>query len=355
MGQSANAACTINPGGAGGGGTGINYQAYNPALATYTVMPSAAVLAVPNTPSSGEILMRMTRNLPSWSGAAQGQATAYYGCVNGTIEYFNGNGGLVSGFSNVYATNMPGIGYRVAYYMPLGVPSQAVFAPTQYANPYTNGVMFYPMGGNSNFPGVLQAMIELVTTGQPITPGALNVGNIFGQVTVPGAPATQLYRVAMGGSLTFANPTCETVLPALTMTLPDVSTTTLIQDGVGPKTELVVQVTCAVPGTLSPDITIDTSNQVPGGANTLSNVSTAANKAEGVGIEVWLGSATPGGSYTPVTFGLEEANYGAPTGGSTPTDLWDFRIAANLKVLGPTTDLRAGPVQSTATLTFTYN
>lgn len=354
IGQAANAACTINPGGPGPT-TGINYQAYVPASSQYPISPPQAVIAAPNNPTAGQVLMRMTRSLPILVGAAQGRGTAYYGCVQGTTEIFSGVGALVGGFNNVYSTGIQGVGYRVAYYMTAGDPSSAEFAPKSYVNPYANGVLFYPFGGSSVGPTNLETMIELVATGGPVGLGTISASQVSAQSTVAGAPATQLYKVSLASSITIANPTCNTTSGALSMTLPDVSTTTLLQDGEGPKTDLTFNVSCNVPSSLSPSITIASSNLVSGTQNTLANVSTAANKAEGVGIDIWLGSPGPGGGYATPTLGLAFPDYGTSVDGTSPTSLWSFRVAANLKKIGANNTVRAGPVMSTATLTFTYN
>ncbi|OZI77305.1 fimbrial protein [Bordetella genomosp. 12] len=349
----ARAACAVNPGGTGPA-TGTTYERYDPNSARYPLSPPQTIIAAPSNPTPGQILMRMTKPLPTYSGGQQGRGTAYYGCTQGTVENFAGAGALVAGFSDVYSTGLQGIGYRVAYYMQSGDPNSAVFAPQSYANPYANGVLYYPFGGGEAGPS-LETMIELVATGGPVGLGTISASQVYGQSTVAGAPATQLYKVYLASSITVANPTCDTTSAALTLTLPDVSTTTLLRDGEGPKTDLTFSVACNVPSTISPSITIASSHLVAGTQNTLANMSSAANKAEGVGIDVWLGSPTPGGGYTAPTFGLAHPDYGVSADGASPTSLWSFRIAANLKQIGANNTVRAGPVTSTATLTFTYN
>jgi hypothetical protein len=350
----ASAACAVNPGGYGPT-TGNAYDPYAPAASQFSIAPTSSILAAPSNPVAGQILMRMTRPLPTLTGSAQGRATAYYGCVQGTAEVFSGIGSLVSGFTNVYSTGIAGIGYRVAYYMTAGDPSSAVFAPQIYTNPYANGVMFYPFSGSSVGPTNLETMIELVATGGPVGLGTITAAQVSAGSAVAGAPSTQLYRVYLASNITVANPTCNTTSSALSLMLPDVSTTTLLQDGVGPKTDLMFSVSCSVPSSLSPSITVNSPNLVANTTSTLSNISTDANKAEGVGIELWLGSGAAGGGYFAPTFGTAYPNYGSSSDGDLPATLWNFRIAANLKKLGANNAVRAGPVMSTATLTFTYN
>jgi type 1 fimbria pilin len=344
-------ACDYNGGGNYGPATNMLYDAYAPAASQYGLTPISVVIPVPLNPTANQVLMTMTRPLASLSGAAQGQATPYGRCNNSRVEKFDGFG---APNGNVYPTSVAGIGYRVTYYMQSGDAGSAVYAPWSQQNPYASGVMFYPFSGSSAGSSV-ETMIELVATGDPIIPGTITSANVYGQTTLAGFTSALLYRVYMTQDVVVANPTCTTDLPTLVLNLPDVSTTTLLRDGEGPKKDLTFGVTCNVPNTISPVITVTSSNLVAGTQNTLANVSTATNKAEGVGVELWLGSPTPGGAYTAPTLGIAAPNFGTPTS-ALPSATWDFTVAANLKMTATTaSDVRAGPVQSTATLTFTYN
>lgn len=347
--------CASNPGGRAPSGT--RYQAYSPQLFQKGIAPAQATLAVPANPVAGQVLMRMESFLPNLTGAAQGAAAAYILCPPGAVERFASNGVLAPGFDNVYRSNLNGIGYRIAYYVNGSDGGQSAYAPVQFVNEFTNGVMIFPFGG-SQFGSTIRTSIELIATGGAVSPGVLLTSSISAQSTLSGggaAPALNLYRVFLNGSVTVAQPTCSAPpQAALTMTLPDLSTTDLVRDGEGPQTNTTISVNCTFSSQNSPSLTIASSYVIPGSTNVLSNISPANNPAEGVGVEVLLGPANPGGSFIQPNFGLAYPSLGAPVG-NLPTTAWRFVIGAKLKQTGATNTVRAGPVRATATLTFTYN
>ncbi|MFQ1083550.1 fimbrial protein [Bordetella trematum] len=348
--------CRANPGGQGPA-TGTHYMAYNASLFQKIVTPPMTSMPVPSNPVKGQVLMRMSSPLPYLSGGAQGQAAPYYRCPPGAIEEFRpASGILVPGMDDVYYTTVQGIGFRVAYFSGgSGNYGYARYAPQRFVNSYDSGVMIFPFAGVDIGPGAI-AMIELVALGGPINPGQVIGSLVSAESFLSGggaAPAQSLYRVAMQGNVNITIPTCTAPAQSgLTMNLPDVSTTTLLREGEGPMSDTTIQVNCTASSMNSPSMSISSSYLVPGTVNALSNISTASNKAQGVGVEVWFGNQS--GTYTRPTFGLAYANHGTPIG-SRPTYLWNFKVGAKLKQLGQASDVRPGPVRATATLTFTYN
>lgn len=348
--------CRANPGGSGPA-TGTTYQAYNSALFQKVIPPAQSTMPVPSNPVRGTVLMEMSVPLPYLTGGGQGQAAPYYRCPPGAIEEFRPpSGTLVPGMTNVYYTNLDGIGFRVAYFAGgTGSYGAARYAPQTFVNGYDSGVMIFPFAG-VDIGAAAKTQIELVATGDPISPGVIlaNMISARSYLSAGGsAPAQTMYNVSLQSNITISVPTCTAPAQSgLTMTLPDVTTTTLLTDGEGPMKDTTIRVNCTATSQNSPSMTIASAYLAPGTTNALTNISSATDKAEGVGVEVWIGSQS--GSYTRPTFGLASPNHGTAVGG-TPTSAWDFIIGAKLKQLGPNNQVRPGPVRSTATLTFSYN
>lgn len=348
--------CRANPGGAGPS-TGTTYMAYNSSLFQKVIPPQYATMPVPSNPVRGTVLMRMYSPLPYLTGGGQGQAAPYYRCPPGAIEEFRPPSGvLIPGMSDVYYTTVPGIGFRVAYFAGgTGSYGTARYAPQMFINSYNSGVMIFPFAGVDIGAGA-RAQIELVATGDPISPGVIQASMVSARSYLSAggnAPAQTLYSVALQSNVTISVPTCTAPAQSgLTMTLPDVTTTALLANGEGPMKDTTIRVNCTASSQNSPSMTISSAYLAPGTTNALTNISSATDKAEGVGVEVWIGSQN--GTYTRPTFGLAAPNHGIPAG-TTPTSSWDFIIGAKLKQLGSANQVRPGPVRSTATLTFTYN
>lgn len=347
--------CHANPGGSAPSGT--VYQGYNSSLFQKVIAPAQSTIPVPSNPVRGTVLMQMSSPLPYLTGGGQGQAAPYYRCPPGAIEEFRPPAGvLVAGMTDVYATTVPGIGFRVAYFAGgTGNYGTARYAPQTFVNSYNSGVMIFPFAG-VDIGSAARAQIELVATGDPISPGVIQASLVSARSYLSSggnAPAQTLYNVSLQSNVTISVPTCTAPAQSgLTMTLPDVTTTTLLADGEGPMTDTTIRVNCTASSQNSPSMTISSAYLAPGTTNALTNISSATDKAEGVGVEVWIGSQS--GSYTRPTFGLAAPNHGVPVG-TTPTSSWDFIIGAKLKQLGLANQVRPGPVRSTATLTFTYN
>ncbi|MGE8604383.1 adhesin [Bordetella trematum] len=347
--------CYANPGGSAPSGT--VYQAYNSAAFQKVIPPAQSTIPVPSNPVRGTVLMQMSSPLPYLTGGGQGQAAPYYRCPPGAIEEFRPPAGvLIPGMADVYYTTVPGIGFRVAYFAGgTGSYGTARYAPQTFVNSYNSGVMIFPFAG-VDIGSAARAQIELVATGDPISPGVIQAGSVLARSYLSAggnAPAQTLYSVSLQSNVTISVPTCTAPAQSgLTMTLPDVSTTTLLANGEGPMTDTTIRVNCTASSQNSPSMTISSAYLAPGTTNALTNISSATDKAEGVGVEVWIGSQS--GTYTRPTFGLAAPNHGIPAG-TTPTSSWDFIIGAKLKQLGLANQVRPGPVRSTATLTFTYN
>src|SRR5690606_7465280 len=190
-----------------------------------------------------------------------------------------------------------------------------------------------------------------------ISPGVVNGNMVSAESVMTGGgsvAARALYKVWMGQNVTFSVPTCAARpgQSGLTMTLPDLSTTDLLLNGQGPMSDTTIVVDCSTPLTRTPSVAVNSPYLIPGTINALSNVSPDPGKAEGVGVEVWLGSSS--GDYTAPTFGQLYNGFGVPVG-AVPTNSWNFLIGAKLKQVGANNTVRPGPIRATATLTFTYD
>jgi type 1 fimbria pilin len=343
-------ACTVNPGGQGPSGT--QYAGYSASLYQIAV-PIPNTFIIPSHPAPGEILLSGEVPLPTLEGGQAGAGAPLIQCPMGTIETFQGNGGTVPGMSDVYPTSVPGIGYRVYYY--LSSDGQAT-APAQFVNEYPSGVLIYPMNNSSSpYGSNMRTRIELVATGDQIRPGTISAAQVFGQggVAGGGSAATTFYKVGLLNNVTVSQPTCGITNPsALLVTLPEVSTRQLATSGVGHMVYTTLQVACNAARDEAPAITLTTTNLAPQVPGTLGNQLTDGAAAQGVGVQVQY--ELPSGNAIPFEQGVATHSAGMPMG-ALPTDHWLFRLSAQFVRLGSASDLRPGNVRATATLTFTYN
>lgn len=342
-------ACRLNQGGTTNKGN--KYMAYR--SSGYVVGLSAGMTSrpLPAEAQRGQILFStMDAALPSLYGEAQGQAAPLYYCPPGTTERFDGNGAYIDSAYKLYATGVPGIGYRVYYYIN---GSEQISAPITFSNNYQTGALVFPMNGSGQS-GYLTTRIDFVATGQPIQPGVIRANQIFGQVTVPNSGLSipwQLYKVYMNQDITITVPTCNvTNTAALNMTLPDVSTTQLVGGKGGAVSETTLQVSCSTSSRAAPSLKITANSLVSGQVATLRNQDTGATGAKGVGVQLSLWDPAIG-SFRAPAIGSEEKNAGTAIG-ALPTNLWSYRLGANYKQVDTT--VQAGAVKATATLTFTY-
>lgn len=342
-------ACVLNQGGATNNGN--TYMAYRASGYIVRVSANTTSRPLPFSAQRGDILFSTPAvGLPSLSGSARGQAAPLYLCPPGTTEKFDGNGPLIDSTYNLYATGVPGIGYRVFYYIEDG---KEIAAPYVANNPYKTGALVFPLNG-SGYSGYLTTRIDFVATGEPIQPGTIQASRIFGQVTVPNAGTSipwQLYKVFLNQDIIITVPTCNVInTAALNMTLPDVSASQLVVGKGGDVIETNLQVNCSTASMAAPSLKITANNLVSGQTATLRNQDTGTTGAKGVGVQlsVWDPAS---GSFRAPAIGSEEKNVGTAIGG-LPTKQWSYRLGANYKQVDPT--VRAGDVRASATLTFTY-
>ncbi|MDM9560289.1 fimbrial protein [Bordetella petrii] len=343
------AACKENPGGTAP--SGQPYDRYNSTLFQVAVRPQQTTIALPPSVTAGELLFSTQETpLPSLSGSSQGQAVPVYDCPAGTIERFEGNHALIG--TSLYATGVPGIGYRVYYYIS---DTESRPAPVEYANPYRAGAMVFPFNGAHQLGTNLRTRIDFIATGDPIVPGIISAGFISGRASLAGGGAIStppLYRVFLAESIRITPPTCSVSnTAALTVQLPGLPVH-MLQRGEGAGiTTANLELACSSPSDVSPSIKITPTNPVAGYPATLGNQETGSEGARGVGIQVWLADPVTS-QYRHARFGEVENGMGASLEG-LPSSRWLFRVGASYLQVEPT--VTAGKVRAGAVLTFTYN
>ncbi|MNX26555.1 hypothetical protein D3C86_566240 [compost metagenome] len=340
--------CSVNTSG-GRGPSGVIYDPFS--YYQFSLPSGRSSFAAPAQATQGQVLFAVERYLPAYAAGAQGRVAPLYNCPPGAMEYFNGNGTLVPGTSDIFRTNIAGIGYRVFYY--LNNQSGAT-APVYYINNYANGVLVFPFD-SPNFGANTRTRIEVVATGEPIGTGTLNSSLIFAQTSVSGTggtvPPAGLYRVGLVGDVQITRPTCNVSNPsALNLTLPDATLSALKSGSAGEVTATNLLVTCAATSTAAPSVSIS-GTTVSGYPATLANQDTTAAGAKGVGVRLWIHDPQTGDFRQP-TMGLAEKSLGSAVG-AVPTTTWSYRVGASYLQVAPTPT--AGAVRATATLTFTYS
>lgn len=341
--------CRLNQGGTTNKGN--RYMAYRSSGYVVALPAGMTSRPLPSAAQRGQVLFSTSAvALPSLYGEGQGQAAPLYYCPPGTLERFDGNGSYVDSSYKLYATGVPGIGYRVYYYINGG---EEIAAPVTFSNNYQTGALVFPMNGSGQS-GYLTTRIDFVATGQTIQPGTIRASQIFGQVTVPNSGLSipwQLYKVYLNQDITITVPTCNvTNTAALNMTLPDVSATQLVGGKGGSITETNLQVSCSTSSRAAPSLKITANSLVSGQVATLRNQDTGTTGAKGVGVQLSLWDPAIG-SFRAPAIGSEEKNAGTAIG-ALPTNLWSYRLGANYKQVEST--VQAGAVKASATLTFTY-
>lgn len=340
-------ACTVNSGGTTSKGN--RYLAYSATSNNYTVSPLRTAQPLPATSVRGDVLFSTAeRSYPTLEGESQGMAAPLYNCPAGTTEYFTGNGAYDSA-SRSYATGIPGIGYRVYYYIGNG---EELAAPQQFSNPYTQGALVFPMSSSAR--GYYRTRIDFVATGAEIKPGTIYAANIFGtaslSVAVNGLPG--MFRVGLDRNITISTPTCTVKNPAnLVLNLNDVSLIDM-NNGTGENRlyETELQVECSAASQASPTVRLS-SSYVAGASYPGTLLNQESNGATGVGVRLWLHDPAIG-QHRLATFNTIDANRGTAIG-AKPTSTWSYKIGASYLRVGGT--VTAGTVKSTATVTFTYS
>lgn len=340
--------CSVNTSG-GPGPSGVNYEPFS--YYQFSLPSGRSSFAAPAQATQGQVLFAVERYLPAYSGGAQGRVAPLYNCPPGAMEYFNGNGALVPGTTDIFRTNIAGIGYRVFYYLN---SQSSVTAPVYYVNGYANGVLAFPFD-NPSFGANTRTRIEVVATGEPIGTGTLISALIFGQTSVSGTGGTVapggMYRVGLAGDVQITRPTCNVSNPtALNLTLPDATLSALKSGSAADVTATNLLVTCAATSTAAPSVSIS-GTTVSGFPATLANQDTTTAGAKGVGVKLWIYDPQAGDFVEP-TMGLAQKSLGAAVG-ALPTTTWAYRVGASYLQVAPTPT--AGAVRATATLTFSYS
>ncbi|MCD0502869.1 fimbrial protein [Bordetella petrii] len=342
--------CYRNTGGHAPSGT--YYEAYSSGSFQIAVSAFANEYAVPADPSPGQVLFSTTETyLPALSGPQEGRAAPVYDCPAGTIEHFNGNGPLVDAINKVYATSVPGIGYRVYYYVD---DETEVAAPVSYVNDYLRGVLVFPFNGSYGGSSV-RTRIDFVATSTTVSPGTILAATTYGESSISGASVPSglggLYKVRLAHDINIKAATCAISNPAaLNVTLPRVPAYLVGEHENTGVFMTNITVTCSNPSVLSPTVRVTAASTVSGYAATLANQETGPTAARGVGIKMWLHDAAQG-EVRPVSFGETENGLGSPQE-SLPARVWSFRFGGSYMQVGPT--VTGGRVKATATITFTY-
>ncbi|MFD4841185.1 fimbrial protein [Achromobacter sp. NPDC058515] len=338
--------CSINSGGPGPSGT--RYAAFSGYQ--FSLNSGRDSFATPAQATQGDLLFAVEQGLPTLTGGDQGKVAPLYNCPPGMMEYFNGNGDLIAG-TDIFRTNIAGIGYRVFYYL----NSQGyATAPVAYFNEYANGVLVFPFD-HPGFGPNTKTRIEIVATGEPIGTGILNASRIYAQVSVSytGGPMPPggMYRVALSRNVTITRPTCSvTNQDALSLTLPDATLSALKSGSAGEVKSTDLLVTCGGASMAAPSLSISGAT-VSGYPATLANQNTTTAGAKGVGVRLWIHDPQTGDFRQPA-MGLAESSLGTAVG-ALPTATWSYRVGASYQQVESTPT--AGAVRATATLTFTYS
>ncbi len=313
----------------------------------------SVTISIPSRPTPGEVLLAKEVPLPTLFEGAAGRGAPLKLCPPGTVETFLGDGRPLAGTGDIYETSVRGIGYRVYYY--LSNESRQT-APVMYQNPYSAGVLIYPMNTDNHPQGTnVRTRIEFVATGSrsPAEPSAPGCMAKEGSSAPSPPPIPALYRVQMSGTVTVAHPTCSITNPAaLNVTLPEVSTSQLAASGTGGTTTTTLGVACSANRDDAPLITLranSLASQVPG---TLNNELTDSTAAKGGGRTGTVRDAFRKLGALPARNRHRGAGHPAS---ALPTNQWQFRLGARFARLGSAAELRPGKVRATATVTFTYN
>ncbi|KRC72965.1 hypothetical protein ASE30_09010 [Achromobacter sp. Root83] len=351
--RSAPTMCRVNNNG-GVSSQGNRYDGFDVGIWQITVRPRSSSYPVPANKGFGQLLFSSTETqLPWLTGQAQGRAAPVYDCPSGGLEMFNGRGSPISG-SDVYQTGVAGIGYRVYYYIS---SNESVSAPWYAANTFTSGALVFPFNGNS-FGSNLRTRIDFVSTGDEVRPGTILSANVYGQsvLSVPysGSMPMPLYRVSLLGNIVISVPTCSvSQASALNVNLPDINSATLAGSATGPEETRIVPVTCASSSQSPPTLKITSNNRLGSSPNLLANALTGANAAQGVGVQLQTIVPATGTRRDP-GFGTVHTDLGQALG-SLPASSWQYQFSMRYARTGAVNEIRAGALQTGATLTFAYN
>lgn len=340
-------ACTFND--RGGSTSRATYDAYSPATNSHRLTPMVTTVSTyGDSAQAGTLLFQTaTYTLPTLSGSQQGRAAPLYNCPPGSTEQFRGNG-VYDSVSKSYPTGVQGIGYRVFYYTSTSYGSENA-APLTLTNSFASGALVFPHSSSQG--GTQYTRIDFVATGANYGTGIINASNIFGTSSETNN-SSYFYRVQLASNITIAAPTCKVANTGnLTLALPAV-TTIALNNGTAETTTYPtdLKVECDRIRSAAPTITFTTNYAASGYPGTLTNQ--AANGAQGVGVKLWVWNPVSN-RYDVPTFNSRLSNLATYVDGPMYGRTWTFRVGASYLRTGGT--VTAGPVRSTATLTFQYS
>ncbi len=234
-------------------------------------------------------------------------------------------GSPVAGLTNVYSTNVPGVGYRI-------------YSSWAYSSGILGNfpsVLYLAGGYNFTWAASEKVTITFVKTG-PITAGTLATAR-YGAVYWNAVPLVNIN--VTGGA--FVVSTCNPS-KAITVPLNGISAKTLTAQGNAGLTKFSMNMSCDA----GVKVTATMSGTAPAGNSTaglLTNeVAAADGGAQGVAVQMLTAGKVPVSLNTAV-------NYGAV--GSSAWDGNDISFYAQLLKIGT---IMPGTVKATATLTMTY-
>lgn len=227
------------------------------------------------------------KDTPIGTVIATGSNTFYgrtYGCGAGAgaVYYNMAYGGNASGISNVYDTNIPGVGIR-AYYDYLS-NLKYYFTKPAYAQ------TFPASSAGASGSTTTKWIVELVKTGD-IQPGALTSG-LVSYLTADGSSATGL-SLYIAGNINVIQTSCAVTTKAVSVTLDDMLTSKFTQVGTttGDK-NFTIGLSCDVGTKINVSLN-GTQNADTSDGSVLALSNTGSNgTASGVGIQI-LSSGSP--------------------------------------------------------------
>lgn len=330
------------------------------ALLSVTALTSAPALASStcNNDSDNDAVAAGAMSIPA--NAAPGtmiksvQTTSIMQCRDTTsssasfITYVDlqPTGPLVSGYTDVYQTNISGIGVRYTFNAPNCTDANAVIisgtGKTRFSCPFTTGTTYvkYPLNANMDF---------IVTGTLPASSTLTSVSAIklyFSNSDIAGGPWAQDPPISGVASGSVTASTCSVNQKSIGVTLDTVTTTQLsgpIGVTVAPK-PFTLSLTC--PEGIKTFVTLTDSTNTANLTTTLAL--TPDSSAQGVGIQI-LNS-----SDTPVAFGPDSAAAGNLNQfllGTSVAGVTEYPFKAQYISTG---NVRAGTVKAIATFTLSY-
>ncbi|MFM0736873.1 fimbrial protein [Paraburkholderia xenovorans] len=309
---------------------------------------AVGTVAVPSNASAGSTITTLAPTTFPLSCAFNTTGTQ---STSTTFQLYLPTGAsTVAGYTDVFLTNVSGIGIRYS------VSSAKCNIANKVLN-NTSGGYIFDCGTLTGVIGGAAITVDItltasfVVTGK-IAPGVVSLSSVppvrLGYFSSDGGLGSQLSGFAYSGSAsgTFMGATCSVSQPALTVQLPTVSTLAL-SSGVGTVTGPIavpLSLNCTSGAKVWITLTDNVNPANTGNTLQLSSDSTA----QGVGIQILNGSGAP------VSFGADSAAVGNKNQwliGDSPNGLLSVPLTARYISKGIVT---AGTVKALATFTMSY-